>query len=219
MLTSTKDAECHYIKALVHGPSGAGKTRLSATIESPLIISAEAGLLSLRDYDLPVWTVKSLADMEGAYSEALKDCYKWVVLDSISEIAEVCLSEEKKETKDGRKAYGEMQDVMSSLIRTFRDIPKNVYMSAKQEKVKDEITGALLFGPSAPGVKMAQSLPYFFDLVFALHNWKNEDGIIERALQTQRDAQYEAKDRSGALDYFEPADLGAIERKILGKDA
>lgn len=219
MLTSTKDEKTTFIKVLVHGPAGAGKTRLAATVEKPLIISAESGLLSLRDYTLPVWKVENLEGMRGAYEEAKKDDYKWIVLDSISEIAEVCLAEEKKNNKDARKAYGEMQDVMTALIRSFRDLPKHVYMSAKQEKIKDEVSGAILFGPSAPGQKIPQAMPYFFDLVFALHNWKNEEGIIERALQTQRDTQYEAKDRSGRLDFFEPADLGAIERKILGKDA
>jgi hypothetical protein len=106
---------------------------------------------------------------------------------------------------------------MTRLIRSFRDLPKNVYMSAKQEKVKDDVTGGLIFGPSAPGQKIATALPYFFDIVLALHSWKDAEGKIQRAFQTQGDAQYVAKDRSGALDLVEPPDLGAIYKKIVNK--
>lgn len=37
------------IKLAVYGGAGIGKTRLSATAPNPLIISAESGLLSLKD--------------------------------------------------------------------------------------------------------------------------------------------------------------------------
>jgi hypothetical protein len=44
---------------------------------------------------------------------------------------------------------------------------------------------------------------------------KNPDGNPTRALQTGPDYQYQAKDRSGALDLFEPPNLGDIAKKIL----
>lgn len=155
-------------------------------------------------------------DLKEAYEFLSKDKkYDWVYLDSISEIAESVLTEEKKVNKDPRKAYGEMQDIMMSLMRSFRDLPKNVYFSAKQEKVKDESTGGFMFGPSAPGQKLSQAMPYLFDEVFALQVWKDEEGNTQRALQTERDNQYEAKDRSGSLDAAEPADLQHIFEKIM----
>ena len=40
-----------------------------------------------------------------------------------------------------------------------------------------------------------------------------------RALQTQPDFQYGAKDRSGALDAFEPPNLAAIAAKITHQPA
>lgn len=218
-LTNTKDEAAQYVKVLVHGPAGSGKTRLCATTGGKaIILSAEAGLLSLRGHDIDVFTIKNVDDLREAYTELKNDTtYDWVCIDSISEIAEVVLSDEKEKTKDPRKAYGEMGEIMTGLIRAFRDLPKNVYMSAKQDKVKDEVTGGILFGPSAPGQKVAAALPYFFDLVFALQVWKDAEGNVQSALQTQRDANYEAKDRSGALDIVEPANLGAIHKKIIGK--
>ena len=36
-------------------------------------------------------------------------------------------------------------------------------MSDKMERTKDEITGGMLYGPSMPGAKPGQAIPYLFD--------------------------------------------------------
>ena len=90
-------------------------------------------------------------------------------------------------------------------------------MSAKQSKVKDEVSGGMFFSASAPGQSIATALPYFFDLVFCLHAWKDAEGNIQSAMQTQRDNQYDAKDRSGALDFVEPPNLKAVYDKIMNQ--
>lgn len=218
-ITNTKNISAQYIKVLVHAPAGTGKTRLCATTGGKaIILSAEAGLLSLAGHDIDVIEIKNMDDMKQAYEFLLSDTtYNWVCLDSISEIAEVVLEAEKGKTNDPRKAYGELQTIMMALMRSFRDLPKNIYFSAKQERIKDEVTGGLLFGPSAPGTKIGAAMPYLFDMVFALHAWKDEEGSIQRALQTQKDAQYEAKDRSGKLDLVEPPSLEHIYNKITNK--
>jgi len=216
-ITNTKDAAIKNVKILVHGPAGSGKTRLCATTGGkPLIISVESGLLSLAGHDLDVMEINGIDDLYEAYKYLQTDTkYDWVCLDSISEVAEVVLHDELSNTKDPRKAYGKMQNRMMSLLRAFRDLPKNIYMSAKQEKVKDEMTGGIIYGPSAPGQKIGPAMPYTFDEIFALQTWKDENGEIKRAFQTTQDAQYEAKDRSGRLDLAEPADLSIIYKKII----
>lgn len=216
-LTNTREEAARFLKVLVHGPAGSGKTRLCATTGGKtLILSAEAGLLSLRGHDIDVFTVKSISDLEHAYEELKNDTtYDWICLDSISEVSEVILSNELSETKDPRKAYGEMQNKMSWFVRAFRDLDKNVYMSSKQERIKDEVTGQLFYGPMMPGQKLGPSMPYFFDLVLAMQTWKDQDGNTQRALQTVRDGSHEAKDRSGCLDPAEPPDLGAIYAKVM----
>ena len=218
--TTAQALEDSGIKLLVHGPAGAGKTTLcSTTGGSPVIISAEAGLLSLRRQNIPVIEVNSFEDMVEAYrfiSEA-SDAkgFDWVCLDSISEIAEVCLAAEKKTNRDVRAAYGALQDQMTALIRSFRDLRgRNVYMSCKQQRITDELTGMQLYCPSLPGSKLGQNIGYFFDEVFALRVEKDPEGTPQRFLQTGRDVQYEAKDRSGSLALFEPCNLSAITQKI-----
>ena len=219
-LTTSREAAQHGgIKALVYGPAGSGKTWLARTTGAPtVIISAEAGLLSLRDVDIPVIEVNTIADVRDAYKLLKGEQgaeFKWIMLDSISEIAEVVLSDEKSKTKDPRQAYGALIDEMGQLVRAFRDLPKNILMTAKVERVKDDLAGGLFYSPAMPGQRVGQQLPYFFDEVFALRVEKDDQGNPVRWLQTQPDPQYIAKDRSGALEPFEPADLSAIANKIL----
>ena len=222
-LKSTKHAATDGIKMLIHGLAGAGKTTLCSTTDGPtLILSAEAGLLSLRGFDIPVIEIKTLDELFEAYdfvaNHADGQSFKWVCLDSISEIAEVVLNHEKKVAKDPRQAYGALAEKMTDLVRAFRDLPgRNVVFLAKQERAKDEQSGAMLYFPSMPGNTLKQGIDYFFDEVLALRVEKDGDGNPTRWLQTNRDFNYAAKDRSGSLDMFEPADLGAIAAKIRGE--
>lgn len=219
-LRSTRDAALDGIKILVHGPAGAGKTFLCATTGAPtLIISAESGLLSLRRFDIPAIEVKDLAGLYEAYDFVANTdegrAFQWVCLDSISEIGEVVLNNEKKTAKDPRQAYGSLAEKMTDILRAFRDLPgRNVYFACKQERAKDEQSGAMLYFPSMPGNMLKQGIGYFFDEVFCLRVEKDAEGKPTRWLQTSRDYSYEAKDRSGSLDMFEPADLSAIAAKI-----
>jgi len=208
------------VKVLVYGQAGAGKTSLIKTLPSPIVLSAEGGLLSVQDADLPFIEVDGMDTLKEAWmwlNESKEaQVYKSVALDSISEIAEVVLNAEKKATKDPRQAYGAMQEQMSDIIRAFRDLPgRHVYMSAKLEKSQDEM-GRSLYAPSMPGNKTGQSLPYYFDELLALRIERDSDGGTQRALMCDGDGLWLAKDRSGKLAPWEAPDLGAIIAKIGG---
>jgi len=220
LLKRTKEATAQAVKLLVYGQAGAGKTSLIPTLPTPVILSAEGGLLSIADTNLPFIEITSMAELQEAYkwltSSAEAGEFQSVALDSISEIAEVVLNAEKKINKDPRAAYGAMQEQMADVIRAFRDLPgKHVYMSAKLEKTQDEM-GRVLYAPSMPGNKTGQSLPYFFDEVLALRVEKDAEGFTRRALMTDGDGLWLAKDRSGKLEVWEDADLGEIIKKIGG---
>jgi phage nucleotide-binding protein len=220
-LKSTKGLHANGVKALIYGHAGAGKTSLIPTLPAPIVLSAEGGLLSIADADVPYIEVSNMADLVEAYEWLLNSTeasqYASVALDSISEIAEVVLAEELKRNKDGRAAYGELNTKMSALIRDFRDLPaKHVYFTAKCEKAQDE-QGRMLYSPSMPGKSMTMQLPYYFDLVMALRAEKDAEGNTQRMLMTDTDGLWTAKNRAaGKLDMWEAPDLGAIIEKIGG---
>tara|TARA_R110002051_G_scaffold236987_1_gene298021 strand:+ start:243 stop:944 length:702 start_codon:yes stop_codon:yes gene_type:complete len=209
------------IKKVVYGYPGSGKTVLCTTTGAPtLMLSAEAGLLSIRDAkNVSVFEVTSLDQVKEAFKH-LRDNpneFEWVCLDSISEIAERILAEEMKATKDPRKAYGEMANKTIALIKAFRDLPMNVVFTAKLDRDKDDATGAMLYTAGAPGRQVATQLPYYVDIVCALRVIPNQEGVLERWLQTQQDGQWIAKDRSGKLAMWEEPNLAALKAKVIAK--
>ncbi len=219
-LKNTSQLTANGVKVLVYGAAGTGKTTLVKTLPNVIVLSAEAGLLSIQDADLPYIEITSMDDLREAFSwcKGSKEAtgFQSLALDSISEVAEVVLLHEMKKSKDGRSAYGEMNSIMQELIRAFRDLPgKHVFMSAKLEKSADEM-GKILYNPGMPGKTLTQGLPYFFDEVLAMRLEKDEEGGTLRALLTDGDGRWLAKDRSGRLDTWEAPDLGAIIAKIGG---
>jgi len=219
------------IKILVHGPAGSGKTVMCGTAGAKtLLISAEGGLLALKgaiDTGLIPEAVNELVDvieitdLDGLL-EAYHFCktsdadeYDWVMLDSISEIGEVVLENEKAHSKDPRAAYGNLITEMQAILRKFRDLPqKNVLFTCKQQRIVDSDTDRTMYVPSMPGSKLHQAIPYMFDEVFALRVEKDDEGQDYRILQTNRDIRYEAKDRSGKLEMWEDPSLFALMKKI-----
>lgn len=235
--TVEQSTHSSYVKCLAYGGPGIGKTTLAATLgPGTVMISAESGLLSIRKanlermfgagnpsicYNMPVITVGNTRDLidarEWLYNSHEAKNFHSVAFDSISEMAEVVLHTAKRAVKDPRLAYGHMIETMEAEVRAFRDLPrKHVYMTAKLEQYKDELTGGFRYGPSMPGRKLGPALPYYFDEVFRLGVGKADNGAAYRFIQTQPDMQYDAKDRSGALASLEPPHLSTVFAKILG---
>jgi hypothetical protein len=210
------------LKAVIYGSAGVGKTVFCTTSgDRTMLLSAEAGLLSIRNTkaDIAIHEVRTLDDVGAAYEYLKNDTeFKTICIDSISEVAEVCLAEELKKSASGdpRKAYGELIQRMTNLIRAFRDLPgRDVVMTAKVERILDD-SNRLLYSPAMPGAKLGAALPYLFDLVCPLRVEKDREGALQRWLQTGTDGSYVAKDRSGLLEMFTEPDLAAIKAQIAG---
>ena len=220
-LESTKNAaSINGLKVLVYGAAGVGKTTLCGTSDNrkTIILSAEGGMLSLAGKDIAMSEIRSMEDLRDAFcflNSKEGSQYEWICLDSISEMAEVCLSIEKSKEKNPIRAYMTTQDTITGLVRAFRDMPgRNVVITAKLDRSQDQETGAMLYAPSCPGNKLAQQLPYLFDIVLALRTQTDDEGKLRRFVQTQTDQQWSAKDRSGKLDMFESPDLMELYNKI-----
>ena len=76
------------VNFLAYGVAGSGKTRLIPSLPNPVVISAEAGLLSIAGSGLPFVEVKTVDEVTDAFrwlkesSEA--QSFDYVAVDSIS---------------------------------------------------------------------------------------------------------------------------------------
>ena len=205
------------VKTVLYGASGVGKTRICATAPKPFIFSAENGLLSIRREKISYCEINTYKQLTEAFqwasnsSEAKK--FDTFCLDSLSEIAEVVLGEELRKTPDPRKAYGETQQQMYKLIRSFRDLPnKHIVMIAKEMLVESGLSKCA--NAIMPSEKLQAQLPYFFDLVLHLYvGTDSSNGQRYTAIHTASGANWQAKDRSGNLDAIEYPNLSAIFTK------
>lgn len=220
--TTTEQSQ-GFIKCLVYGASGIGKTKLSETAPNPVIISSEKKLLSLRNKNIPVILIENHMDLEEAYrfltNSKKASKFVTIVIDSISDIAESVLAYFKENPPDGnthpQAAYGALADALLPLIKKFRDIPeRHVYVIAKEKRYTDDYTGITSWAPLMPGQQLGPGLPYLFDFVFPMRIKETKDGKKFRYLQTVSDLQYMAKGIE-TLNKIEKPHLGELFKKAL----
>ncbi len=209
------------INCMCYAPAGFGKTVLGSTAPTPLFISAENGLLSIKDKGIPFLEINSMEDFKEAFefvsrSDSAKG-FETICIDSITDIAETVLIDFKKGVKDPRQAYGQLADEMLHEMNRWKHFnSKHVYITAKQARLDGAADGSTQYIPTMPGKQLPQQLPYWGDELFALRIVKDEEGKDRRVVQTQPDIHYYAKDRSGKLEFYEYPDLTLIFNKIRG---
>jgi len=215
-IKTTKGLHTDNIKFVIYGKSGIGKTTLIGTLpeEDVLIISAEAGLLSLSDKQIAVLEAKTWNDVRTAAGIAFKDeKYKYIGMDSLTEIAAMLVKDlkqrpEYQNPKNALKLWGEYDEKLTAFLKFLRDSKKGIIMTALPEDVQDG--GYLIKKPLIKGKSTQAMLCSYFDQVFYMT--RNEEG--QRMLRTQPTEEYEAKDRSGKLNEEEEPNLMAIINKI-----
>lgn len=171
-----------FVKALIYGESGTGKTVLASTAPRPILwLESEGGTNSIADREgIDIARVHGLDTYREAlqYLEANPGIYKTVVIDSFSETQAAVL----KDIMRGVKAqdptrdefmpqfgeWGRLTAVMREIARAFRDLPANVVITALQREDKDDMTGRIKIRPRLSPT-LADELPAFMDLVGYLY--------------------------------------------------
>lgn len=226
-IQNTGDIKNNKLNVLVYGPPGSGKTMFCGTSAKkfkPLILSAESGLLSLNaigKFDFV--QIDKFADLVEAKEFLLfgKHNYDTVIMDSVTEIQQVCMRDILKEnnrSQSQQSDWGTLNTRMTWMIREFRDSKLNFVATALLNVVQDSEQKER-FGPSLQGA-LASQIAAYFDEVFFLFTKedKDKDGntVVKRALQTQGTLKYTAKDRSGKLAMLVKPDFCELYETIFG---
>ena len=221
-IKNTSNAASDGVKVLMFGKSGIGKTSQFGTLSGKtLILSAESGLLVLKDKDIDVIDIESISGLADVYL-ALKDGkleYDNVGLDSLSEIGDMLINELEADDYYGDPSntfpkWGEYSKRMIKIVKMFRDLKGfNVIFTALAEPMENN--GSIVYMPMIPAKKAQSKLVSLFDEV--MYYAYDKDG--NRVLHTSGSSTYEAKSRSSLDDKVivdDEHNLGTLLAKVNG---
>jgi hypothetical protein len=203
---NTADDETARRKVLLYGHHGWGKTTQLKYFQEEygkgFILSGESGLSSIRqakiDY-LPFtsWGGQSNAD-KNEYSfidifkwtrtdEFAKQGYKWIGIDSLTELSDMSYKFAEAEAKaqaekigkknaDGFAVWGNHAQQLIGACKAIRDMDLHVIVTALAKESQDD-NGGIDYWPMVAGKATTQQLPGIFDCVFCgVRVTKEDDG-------------------------------------------
>lgn len=219
-----------FAKILMYGREGSTKTTSAASaanLGQTLMINAEAGSKKaplerwgVDTGQLKMWPPRGSIDVaslrkvcDNLKSDLMKDPDTWfaVILDSLSDLADVVLAEATakrvlKEQRRGmepdpdfvdRSDYGMMTKQMRDIARRFRDLPCHVILTALERKAEDDNTSppTISYGPSVTPA-LATDVMGYMDVVM-YYRAPDEDGPARALVRGKK--IYRTKDRYGTL--------------------
>ena len=241
-----KTKQALYLKLLIYGASGVGKTMSIKTLpeKGTLVLTTEPQTpVRLAGTGYECIEIESWNDIyDDAYEMLLKDSlsekprYRIVVLDSITMLATLSLSQivtkDRADVKDTTKIKGMFEEIPTlqeynlSAIRwinffaKFTNLKKHIIMIARElERQNDE--GTIFYAPDITGKKLPLNLGGYFSEVFRL-TAKPKDGKFTNEFTCKKLHNTITKGHQN-LELFETGkngtvDLTAIVKKILGEN-
>lgn len=213
-------AQTYGAKCIIYGPPGSAKTPLINGAPRPLLLSTEAGLLSMRGSNVPTYQAFTIDTIEEFFewffnSNETKN-FDTLAIDSGSQIAETYLQgiltgkSKSGNKKHGMQAYGDMATECLKHFRKLYVVPqKHIYMICKQN-VEDGVSK-----PYFPGNVLNVEVPHMYDFILHLarHNVPSMGQVL--SFQCNGTIDILARNRTGNLNDFEPPDFGLIIKKAM----
>lgn len=207
------------LNILIYGDPGVGKTYLCGTAAdhektSPvLLIDVEGGTMTIRNKDIDIVSARTLGQLRKIVNKLIMAgddiYYKTVIVDSLTELQRVDMSQIMNETKANAKnpdrvdvdvpsarEWGKSLAHSRAIVRAFRDLPCNTILTCLAHSSEEEGQPKQVF-PSMPG-KARNEVPGFMDIV-GYYYGRQVGGVTVRKLQFASTVRVLAKDRTGLL--------------------
>lgn len=213
------EESARWVKALLAGEPGAGKTRTSSTWVEPFFASAEGGLLSVADRRTPATKITSSQDLRELVTllkqepdvrkQMLGTPVSTLIVDTLDEVGRIFMKErnaERRQESFDQRDWGWYGEQLRGLVRELRNLDMHVIFTVHLKETQDAETGRVTMKPAIQGA-MGDELPAYVDLAAVLTarpttrivGDHTERGIA-RILQTYPDTRHPwIKDRSGRL--------------------
>lgn len=210
-----------FIKALVCGEPGTGKTLIASTFPDPFYLTTEGLMMSVADRDVPYHKLKSQDELLMAIKMLQQPAkvraqqfgfpIKTVVVDTIDDVSIMLLKERMRaehHTQAQLQDYGWLKDQMTEIVTALRNLDMNVVLACHLKS--REVGGMNTLIPAVEG-GFAEKIAGYVDLAVVLQSrlgtkivGHDTVRVVERFMQTIPDPQHRfIKDHSGKL----PADF------------
>lgn len=229
-----------YMKVMIGGDPGAGKTLLSSQWPNAFYASAEGGLMSIAKKNIPYTNIREMSELLSlkvaldndaeTREELLGFPVETLVVDTIDEVQRIMirerLADQRRDTLQ-LQDWGYIGEQMAAVVRGFRNLDMHVIFTCHLKEVTDSDSGRVSYKPQMQG-QYADQIAAQVDLALLLKSYTT-NGIVDskpvkithRILQTCPDNNHLwIKDRSGKLPAEFPVtftdDFAKINELIFG---
>lgn len=212
-----------FIKALVVGDYGTGKSVFGASFPEPILLfDFDKGALSYRGKrcDVMQYSIsqKGWNEFSTEFTKKLLEVkegkYKTVIFDSTSLLTDLAMEQalmlDPKRSPTGGPLwnvhYGMVRNLVEGKLRQLLQLNCNVLVIAHLEIVTDKESGNIMcVQPLLPGA-LSTKLPGYFDEVYYAFS-RTKEGKPDFYLQTLPRGHYKARSRASGVQQYLPIDI------------
>ncbi len=205
-----------FMKALIMGAPGVGKTRSASFWPKPVFADCEKGRMSLADRSVPYAEIKNTSEMDALLKMLWLECkkplqqrqFQTLVIDTLDAYQRIVMQErldaENKAAFSGWQDWGYLDGKMTQFIAKLHQLDMNIVVNLhiKDTQIGDDDAKIAVMGPKLKG-DLKDQISAEFDLVGYMGTYYEAhegERVLRRGIQWWSDpSKPMLKDRSGQL--------------------
>lgn len=201
-----------YVRMLVAGQPGSGKTRFAATAPNPVFANARGGLMSIAEKGVRYINITSEAEMlqmklmlDGFGMDVEQHFHgpvETLVIDTLDEFQRILLSERltsMKRSETTAADWGWLSQRMHTIVEGLCKLPMHIIFVTHLKEITDGATGQLWYKPSLQG-SFCDQVSQYVDLSLLVQAQHFSSGGPQLIEELGRDP-YLSEDEAVHIDY------------------